>query len=206
MCNPRPGWVNGAIIVVSVTPYWEIIFDILIIHSILPPKCQVAQLSICIRCDICFRNLRVNDLSAHGADHSYLTYQIKMATDFPILGICNYLSILPKIMTFQFQYSVKVVSADGPVLQCHGICCHYSDLSFLLIWWLWFLGSYASVAVFTFADCSLKRLWFFKGCLWDGCLRCLKYIMGNLVWYLFLTYSLIDMFSVSIHKKVCALV
>ena len=66
----------------------------------------------------------------------------------------------PKIIMFQFQYSVKVVSADSPVLQCQGICCHYSDLSFILIWWLWFLGSYASVAVCTFADCTLNRLWF----------------------------------------------
>ena len=187
------------------SPYWEIIFGILIIHSILPPKCQFAQSSICILCDICFRNLRINDLSDHGADHSYLTYQIKLATDGPLLGICNYLSILPKIM-FHFQFSVKVVSADGLVLQCQGICCHYADLSFLLIWWLWFLGGYASVAVFTFVACTLKRLWFFKGCLWDGCLWWLRYIIGNLVGYLFLIYGLIEMCSVSIHKKFCALV
>ena len=104
-----------------------------------------------------------------------------------------------EIIMFKFQYSVKVVYVDGPVLQCQGICCHYADLSFMLIWWLRHRGSHASI--FTFVACTLKRLWFFKGCLWDECLCCLRYIIGDLVWYLFLIYGLIEMFSVSIQRK-----
>ena len=40
MCNPRPGWVTGAIIVVSVTPYWEIIliYSLYILSCLLSAK------------------------------------------------------------------------------------------------------------------------------------------------------------------------
>ena len=207
MCNPRPGWVNGAIHVCKCCPRIEKLF---LVYSLYILSCHLS--ANLLNLVFVFFVIFVSGISGliissvHKADHSYLAYQITMVTNFPVLCICNYLSILPKIIMFQFQFSVKVVSADGPVLQCQGICCHYTDLSFMLIWWLWFLGSYASVAVFTFADCSLKRMLFFKGCLWDGCLWCLRYIIGNLVWYLFLTYGLIEMFSVAIYKKVCALV
>ena len=95
MCNPRPGWVNGAINVCKCCPRIEKLFLIYSLYILYRHLCLFAQFSICILCDICFRNLRINDHIDHKADHSYLTYQIKMATNFPVLGICNFLSILP---------------------------------------------------------------------------------------------------------------
>ena len=189
------------------SPCWGIIFDILIIHSILSPKCQFAQSCICILCDICFRNLRVNDLSDHRADHSYLTYQINMVTNCPLLGVCNYLSIL--------HYKDNNVSVS---VFSQGCVCGWPGTTvpehlLPLRWPVFHVDMMVVVSRKLCIHCCFHFCWLYtrkavvlKGCLWDGCLWCLRYIIGDLVSYLFLKYGLIEMFSVSIHRKLCALI